>query len=453
MTAELRNCARDITTLLFWGIMTPARFLRLAMGVGAINIAERAIGIVLGIVLARWLGAQGYGSYAFVMAWVVILSIPAQFGLPDVLMRDLAVARSDTGNVSFTALLRRTVRLVLIFSLLTAGLGLGASLVLVPRSADDLRLALVIGFCGLPILALLGVYGAAWRGLGRPLGTQIFGALMPTCTVLVLTLGAIVMFGQENNDASTALICRFLGLAAALIAALMFLRRHLARLDRSQTQALPPLRETLNAAMPFMFLTGAFIIMSRTDIVMIGLLATQRDVGLFNAGLQAAILADLGLSISNSIVAPEFARLYANGDKAKLQRLAASTAKMVLIFGLAVLAILALFGHSLLGLMFGTQFQDAFGAMIILVIGRCISLFFGEPGFLLNMTGHQSVTLQLVVGTSLLNIALNAVLIPLAGIEGAALATSIALVTWRILGYRAVRRKLGINCAVFGAPM
>ncbi len=429
--------------------MTLSRFLRLAMGVGLINLTERAIGIVLGVILARWLGAEGYGTYAFVMAWVVILNIPAQFGLPELLMRDLAVARSDRIQTSFRALLQRTVRLVLFFSVLTTIVALAVTGVLVTSPTGNLQISLMIGFFGLPILASLGVCGAALRGLGRPIATQVFGTLMPTLAVLILTLAAIIIPWKASN-ADVALICRFLGLGAALIAAMLFLRHHMRRPEVSQNGLLGSVRETLRAALPFMMLTGAFIIMARTDIVMIGVLSSQREVGLFNAGLQAALLAQFGLSVSNSIVAPEFARLHANGEKAQLQYLAVSTARMVLLFGLAILAILSLFGNALLGLMFGAEFQAAYIAMLILVIGQSVALLFGEPGFLLNMTGNQTLTLRLVSGTALLNIALNAILIPLAGIEGAALSTSIALVTWRALGQMYVLRRMGINCAAFG---
>lgn len=428
--------------------MTLTRFIRLAMGVGAINLAERAIGILLGILLVRWLGAEDYGTYAFVMAWVVILNILAQFGLPDLLMRDLARARSDHFQTSIRGLLQRTVRLVLIFSVLTTAAGLVLTELFITLGNDKLKLPLVIGFCGLPILALLGVYGAAWRGLGRSLATQVFGTLLPTITVLLLTSGTMVAFAQRNN-AGAALTCRFLGLAAALIAAKFFLSRHLKRPEADQNGSLESVGETLLAALPFMLLTGAFIVMSRTDVVMIGILATQREVGLFNAGLQAAALAQFGLSVSNSIVAPEFARLHANGERMELQYLAVATARMVLMFGLAILVILSLFGNALLAFMFGAEFQTAYSAMLILVIGQSVALMFGEPGFLLNMTGNHTLTLLLVSGTGFLNIVLNMVLIPLTGIEGAALSTSIALVTWRALGWVYVRRRMGINCGAF----
>lgn len=447
---QSRTSGCDAACITETSIVTLTRFLRLAMGVGMINLAERAIGIVLGILLARWLGAEGYGTYAFVMAWVVILNIPAQFGLPDLLMRDLAMARSEHVQTSFRALLQRSVRLILVFSGLTSAAGIALTELFVTVANEPLELPLIIGFCGLPILALLGIYGAAWRGLGQPLATQVFGTLMPTLIVLLLTYGTMILLGQ-GNTAGVALICRFLGLAAALIAAMLFLSRHLKRLETNQNGMLGSVRDTLLAAFPFMLLTGAFIVMSRTDVVMLGFFATQREVGLFNAGLQAALLVQFGLAVSNSIVAPEFARLYANGDAKRLQHLAVSTARIVFAFGLLIMAALLIFGTSLLGLLFGLEFEAAFCAMAILVVGQSISLLFGEPGFLLNMTGNQALTLRLVGGTAILNIGLNAALIPLVGIEGAALSTSIALVTWRILAYVFVRRRLGIHCAAFSS--
>ena len=50
------------------------------------------------------------------------------------------------------------------------------------------------------------------------------------------------------------------------------------------------------------------------------------------------------------------------------------------------------------------------------------------------------------VGTSvLLNIALNATLIPMYGIEGAAIATAISLVTWNLLLWCWVTYRLGLQ--------
>jgi O-antigen/teichoic acid export membrane protein len=75
-------------------------------------------------------------------------------------------------------------------------------------------------------------------------------------------------------------------------------------------------------------------------------------------------------------------------------------------------------------------------------------------GILLNMTGHERTTAKGRFISTSLNVGLNLLLIPLFGISGAAVATAIALATWNILLWWAVRKQLGINSLAFdiGTP-
>jgi len=47
------------------------------------------------LVMARVLGAGGYGAFANAMAWVSLLTIPATFGFGILLVRDTAIYRSQ----------------------------------------------------------------------------------------------------------------------------------------------------------------------------------------------------------------------------------------------------------------------------------------------------------------------------------------------------------------------
>lgn len=64
-------------------------------GVGsiAIKIASTGLNLVLAIVLARLLGAEGFGVYSFIFALVTILAIPAQMGLLNLVVRETAKAQ------------------------------------------------------------------------------------------------------------------------------------------------------------------------------------------------------------------------------------------------------------------------------------------------------------------------------------------------------------------------
>ena len=68
----------------------------------------------------------------------------------------------------------------------------------------------------------------------------------------------------------------------------------------------------------------------------------------------------------------------------------------------------------------------------------------------LNMTGHERFTALLSWSTTMLNVILNAVLIPRWGVEGAALATSFSLVMAAFISLIAVRKKLGIDTSLIG---
>ena len=67
------------------------------------------------------------------------------------------------------------------------------------------------------------------------------------------------------------------------------------------------------------------------------------------------------------------------------------------------------------------------------------------------MTGHERDTATGVGIAAAVNVTLNVLLIPLWGIEGAAIATAISLMTWNILLAVWVYRRLGIYTTAAGS--
>lgn len=91
----------------------------------------------------------------------------------------------------------------------------------------------------------------------------------------------------------------------------------------------------------------------------------------------------------------------------------------------------------------GREFLVGMDSLFILLIGQLISVLCGSVLVLLNMTGNQWTVQTILVTAAILNIMLNAILIPNLGIEGAAWATTISTIFWNVWGIRAVRKKLG----------
>ena len=116
-------------------------------------------------------------------------------------------------------------------------------------------------------------------------------------------------------------------------------------------------------------------------------------------------------------------RLYTEKRLADLQTMVLHSFWGLAAFSIPVAALLATLGGYLLGL-FGDQFQSGHTALAILSVGHLVNALSGPVGALLTMTGHQKDHLWIVGCAAALNVILNAVLIPLLGMTGAALGTA-----------------------------
>ena len=73
----------------------------------------------------------------------------------------------------------------------------------------------------------------------------------------------------------------------------------------------------------------------------------------------------------------------------------------------------------------------------------------GSAGVLLNMSGKEKIVMNILLFSALLNVILNAILIPLYGINGAAIGTAISTSIWHILQSLMVYKSLGIISNIF----
>ena len=100
------------------------------------------------------------------------------------------------------------------------------------------------------------------------------------------------------------------------------------------------------------------------------------------------------------------------------------------------------FGRRLLSL-FGAGFTSGYFVMFILAVGMLSRAAVGPAERLLNMLGERKQCAGIYALAFAINLGLCIVLIPRLGIEGAAVATSTALVVESILLFLMTRRRLG----------
>lgn len=399
-------------------------------------------GFFVAVLLARLLGPDGYGTYAYAMALVMIFVLLAEAGLPVLVTRETAQEMALDRPAVVMGVWQWSRRLSAVLSVIVV-IGAAGVVYLVSRGqlGPENRVTLW-ALLLVPLIAQSNLRGAALRGLGRIVEGQLPGIVVRPFVFLAL-LVALVLLPTETTPV-LAMALHVLAGATAFLAGIWLLSRHSpSRVDAST----PHLRrrEWLSSALPLALVSGMVTINDHADIVILGMFESADQIGIYKVAVQMAGLAWFGLYTVNSVVAPRFARLYAEGDLSRLQRLVTGSSRAVLLFSALVTALFLITGQYLLPSLFGPAFGASYAPMAILLGGQLVNSGAGSVGTLLSMTGHERVLARAVGTSALINVVLNFALVPNWGTEGAAVATAISLIVWNVWLWLSVKRRLGID--------
>jgi O-antigen/teichoic acid export membrane protein len=111
----------------------------------------------------------------------------------------------------------------------------------------------------------------------------------------------------------------------------------------------------------------------------------------------------------------------------RLRRLVVISRRISLAAALPLAIALFIAGDVIVEWVFGQAYNGAHLPLVILAVGQLVNAAFGPVGIFLNMTGNEKLNSMLLWSTVAGNIVMNSVMIPIAGISGAALASSLSL--------------------------
>jgi O-antigen/teichoic acid export membrane protein len=182
----------------------------------------------------------------------------------------------------------------------------------------------------------------------------------------------------------------------------------------------------------------------KLDGVLLGILATPTDVGLYGAAYKLIEYPMLGLSVALAPLFPLLARWYAAERphfnalyRGGLDGLAAVT--LPLAIGAAFV------GQSVLPIVYPREFVASATALTLLAVSLVFIMHNGWQGFSLLAAGFQRVTLAYDLGGLAVNVGLNLVLIPRYGFLGAAWAALGTSLFIAICSSVAAARLLGVG--------
>lgn len=418
-----------------------------------LRAANVGLTFVVAALLARFLGPSGYGQYSVVLALLTILAIPAQFGIPALVIREVSRARADDAWWRFHDITRwaHTVSLtigvpMLLLTLLAALLPLG----ILPDAEIPLLLA---GAALVVILPLRALRSGLIRGLDRVvLGQfpgQVVQPILLLCGIGALIAAPAAIGFPQGLTPFTAMLAYTAAVFLAWIvggAILLYLLRRVEKRP-GERWVVPNWKSALLA----FGLTNAMVLVDQqVGILVLGITSADAEAGLYKVAGQAAMFTAMGYVAANMALGPGVAKAWKQGKKVEVQAAVIRGSRLSAMFAFPVSLFFFVAGGPFLDLVFGEAYLPAWPAMLLLVGAQFVSCAFGSNTVLLNMSGNERQNTRAFAIALACNVALAFALTPTFGATGAAAATAVGVVLRNLILWRAAHRLCGMETGFWG---
>jgi O-antigen/teichoic acid export membrane protein len=415
-----------------------------AFGTLTLRCGAAAFAFLSTLILARYLGISGYGTYAWAIAWASILQIVTTFGFDILAIREFAAHKATSAWPAMRGLLGAGPVIVFLGSTAVALLVIVAGLIFIDSTQQP---AFVIAVAFVPVLALTMACQGAVQGLGSVTASRLPNDFVgPVVYLGLLFLAWRVLDLRQSAPVAVALQ------GAAIVVAFLFGLALLYRMLPTQValaDAQPLARTWLRQAIPLGLLNSLAIALAQIDIVLLGILRNSTQVGLYGTSARVAGFVGIAELAVNAAYLPVVARLFAANRMDRLRTGAPMVTLGATLLSVLLAAPLILFAPEVLGL-FGSSFSNGAFILRVLCLAFVISAAAGQNGTLLMMTRHVR---PMMVGSSVAlvtNVALNLIFIPWQGARGAAIAWLLSAIVWNGFLSWQVRRILGFTATLSG---
>lgn len=358
--------------------------------------------IIVTYLLARRLGAEGFGEYAFISALILIANVLTTFGSDMYLIREIA-AKNDFSELSPVLTLQLVLSFIFIgFVFLFAPY--------LPNQTTESVLALKVYSLALIPLAFFTVVTSVLRGAQQMTAYAWLNFLLPFIQAV-----AIFIFIQRGTGivqlAYLLLIVQTLGAILGRLICVISAPGSLNGLRFS----LKDFSSLFFACLPIALIAVVGIIYQKLSLAMLAFLSDDSTVGMFSAAARVSEAARMGHIAAFTVLYPALA--CAEGDPSR------KSFKPARLFLLAVAAggsiLLFLLAKPIVDIFFGAEYASAIPALKILactLIPYTISSYL-TLAFLAQK--KEAIILRVLTLSLILLLALNLWLIPLAGQVGA----------------------------------
>ena len=391
------------------------------------------LGMISTIVTARVLGPAGRGTLAALTFVTLLVAQCSTLGLGDA-----AVVRIGQAKASVQEALSSSLVAVILAALAGVVVVLAYSVAQLPLGDAGMPAAVAVG-CATVVVAAVGqlllfvVYATQ-----RVVAVSVLTIIMSATAAIGVVVFCAVLDLDVLGGALAGLVAAAVGFAAA--AAMLWRARLRPRLHATPGYLRPALHYGVRTQLANVLAYSS----ARLDLLFVYALASQAEAGIYSVALTLGTITGfvaIGLSFAS------FPRMARMTDRDALD-LTAQMARIAVILGVALAAILAAALSTLIAVLLGHDYDDVLAPGIVLLVGNV--LWGGQ--WLLSRALASRGDPSLLVRSFSLNLATMAVadilLVPVAGAVGAAVGALIAAAAGLALCLKAYRER-GVPASAF----
>ena len=392
------------------------------VSVGSWSVAKMATSALLSPVLARFLGIEGYGQYAYYLALLLLASQFANVGMMQTMTKRIAERPDD---LPWCRAVAWAGALINGTGVIVVGFAVGLLIVsTAPRWAAAVPIALVV--VGVLLFDQVWFYA---RGILYGLRQEERAAIPGI--IGVVTAGVL---GVASALSGMGVVGVFTGLlTAALFVAVVCLRSVVRTLnvtghEQPDHMVPPPTGAMLRFGVSAMVFSVLNMALCSLDVILVRHLAGEAQAGLYAAAVQWSQFVWFIPIAVEGVMLQATARFWAEQRVGEVTRLVRRLVRYVVLGTSFLLLLVSVLGDHIILLYFGPPFSEAALGLRLLVPGAfCFAL--ARVMWPVIQAGGEAVHLIRVMGAIVLvDAGLCLALVPVWGAAGAAVATSMSFV-------------------------
>ena len=373
------------------------------------RVLTKIISLFSVILIVRYLGEIGYGKYAFAFAFVSFFMIIAELGIHSILVREVSRSSSKAPLLVGNAIILST------FFSAVAFLFAVVSINILGYPEETINIVKIASL-GL-IFGLLSPFGVIYETELKMKYSVFFGL-----TSRIILLFSIIFITSNNLGLNWLVLSTVLSDGIHYFLMAMYSKKLLRPIFKFD---LPTCRFLLKESLPLAFASVFVIIYFRIDVVMLSLMKGDADVGIYSSAYritESFIFIPSTLMVS---IFPLMSKYYSglSGSKGNLSYIYLKSFKVLFIAAFCLSLGISHFSHEIISLLYDGRIQGASITLKILIWATSIIFLNYSLSQFLVSTNRQKITTISTATCAFFNIALNWIMIPVWGYNGAALAT------------------------------